>query len=286
MNAPDPPRKPRRTGPFGPAAEIIPAKQELQYLRPDDSLLDALVRLSDEGFNQAPVQDAAGCMGVVRIFGIVKMLLKQQWFQEKLAAMKVRNHVELKPRYIGADEWVDVGFDWQEDDLALVGTPRDLRGMLTATDILRRLTDWAQAFVYLEAIEFHTRELFDLLLPLPANHELVSSALTTEGKSPPRDFSSYSQLDYGHYSLIFGREATFERLALACVWDRGRLAAQIQNIGRVRNMLLHFRGRASDREREELEQFANHAEAAAERARHIAAERGVCGTGLIGIHRE
>jgi CBS domain-containing protein len=268
---------PRRTGPFGPAGEILPQSQKLECLHPNDTLLVALERLCDAGFNQAPVRDANECIGVLRFFQVMQQLLEQQWFRDKLRNMPMRNHVDLNPRYIGVDDWVDVGFDWQGDDLALVGTPRDLRGMLTATDILRRLTDYAQAFVHLESIELDTRALFNSRLPLPESLEIVISALTAEGRVAPREFSSYDQLDFGQYGLIFGREVTFARLSSACIWDRIQLVRKTKRVGDIRNMLLHFRGRASAREVGELEQFAWHAAKALERASvsepHVAVEQ-------------
>jgi hypothetical protein len=256
----------RRTGPFGPAREILPESQRLECLSPADSLLVALERLCEAGFNQAPVRDASECISVLRFFQVVQQLLEQKWFRDRLHNMPVRNHVDLSPRYIGMDDWVDVGFDWQSDDLALVGSPRDVQGMLTATDILGRLTDYAQAVVHLEAIEFDTRAHFDLLLPLPESGALVLQALAVEGKEPPRQLRTYDHLNFGHYSLIFGREATFERLQPACIWDRAQLARRVQRVGELRNTLLHFRGCASAREVDELESFAKRAALALARA--------------------
>jgi CBS domain-containing protein len=246
----------RRTGPFGPAGEILPTNQALECLHPDDSLLTALERLCDAGFNQAPVKDAMGCLGVLRFFQVMQQLLELQWFRDKLQNMPVRNHLDMSPRYIGVNEWVDVGFDWQGDDLALVGSPGELRGMLTATDILRRLTDYAQAFVHLEAIELDTRALLSIRIPLPDDKELVTQALTHETMSLPRSLDSYDHFEFGHYSLMFGREATFARLGDACVWNGPKLSERYSKVGKLRNTLLHFRGRASTRDISELEQLA------------------------------
>ena len=137
MNQPDPAIPPkRRTGPFGPAGEILPANQSIETLRPEDTLFEAVERLCDGGYNQAPVMDDQGeCLGVMRLFDVIRDLLSEQWFRDKLGNMSVRNHVDLKPRYIAADEWVDVLFDWQGDDIAMVGSPSELKGMLTAADI-------------------------------------------------------------------------------------------------------------------------------------------------------
>lgn len=262
-----------KTGPFGPAREILPRNQKLECLRPDDSLLEALQRLCDSGFNQAPVCDANECVGVLQVFQVIEQLLELDWFRGRLQNMHVRNHVDLRPRYIGVDEWVDVKIDWQEDGFALVGTSRDLIGVLTATDILRRLTDYAQAFVHIETIEYNTRALFNARLPLPEFSEIVSGALTIEGKVAPRDTSSYDQLDFGHYSLIFGREETFARLKPACLWDREQIARKIQRVGKIRNDLLHFRRRATTREVGELEVFAHHAEESFRKARELEKHR-------------
>jgi hypothetical protein len=258
---------PRRTGPFGPAGEILPANQTLECLHPDDTLLTALERLCDAGFNQAPMRDATGCLGVLRFFQVMQQLLELQWFRDKLGNIPARNYLDISPRYIGVDEWVDVDFDWQGDDLALVGSPNELLGMLTATDILRRLTDYAQAFVHLEAIELDTRALLNLRIPLPENKELVKVALTHDNLGLPRDLESYDHFEFGHYSLMFGRDVTFSRLSDACVWSRAKLSERYSKVGKLRNTLLHFRGRASTREVSELEQLAAHASRALSRAR-------------------
>jgi len=275
----------RRTGPFGPAREILPKHQRLECFSPDESLLRVLERLCEAGFNQAPVRDATECVGVIRLFEVVRQLLELQWFRDRLQKMPVRNHVDLSPRYIGLDEWVDVGFDWQSDDLALVGTPRRLHGMLTATDVLGRLTDYAQAFVYLESIELDTRALFDLLLPLPASEALIREALTTETKSAPIRIESYDNLEFAHYALIFGRSATFDRLRAACIWDRAQLARKTQRVGELRNMLLHFRNRASLPEVDELEKYSRHAAMALARAESFLGRRGAVAEPVDGPDR-
>jgi CBS domain-containing protein len=269
MNQPDPaiPSK-RRTGPFGPAGEILPANQSIETLRPEDTLFQAVERLCDEGYNQAPVVDDHGeCLGVMRLFDVIRDLLGEQWFRDKLSNMSVRNHVDLKPRYIAADEWVDVLFDWQGDDIAMVGSPSELKGMLTAADILRRLTDYARGFVHIEEIEHDTRDLFQFLLPLPECTELVRNALTTKGKEPPQQLDSYTGLEFGHYALIFGNKETFERLQHAVVWDRVQLVNRVSRVAKIRNNLVHFRAKTTPRDIDELEAFANHSSLALKRAR-------------------
>ena len=258
--------KPRRTGPFGPAGEIVPRNQSVVKLSAEDSMLAAFERLCDDGFNQAPVVEGSRCLGVLRFFSAVQGLMQEQWFRDKFATLKVRNFVDLNPRYIGVDDWVDIGFDWQQDDLALVGTPDALEGIVTATDILRRLTDYAQAFVHLEGIEHDTRELLELALPLPASEEAVLAAFV-DGPRPIKSLKSYDECEFWQYALIFGREATFAQLQDFCIWDRGPLVNRLKRVSTIRNTLLHFRGRATDREVSELEQFARHAASALARAR-------------------
>jgi hypothetical protein len=258
--------KPRRTGPFGPAGEILPKNQLLERLRPDDTMLDALKQLCEGGFNQAPVTEGRECLGVIRLFEVVKGLLQERWFRDKMRDLKVRNHVDLQPRYIGLDEWVDIGFDWQQDDLAMVGTPSDLKGMLTATDILGRLTDYAQAFMHIEAIEHDTRELFDLQLPLPEYEALILEAITSTGKPPPRSLVNYDQFEFWQYAMVFGREATFARLQDVCIWCRAKVVQRIEAVAPIRNDLLHFRARPNSEQVSQLEELAKHAASTLARA--------------------
>ena len=103
-------------------------------------------------------------IGVLRLFDVVRELLQENGIRAKLESMYARNYADISPRFIHEDAWVDVEFDWLDDDLALVGTRTQVKGLLTATDILRRLTDYTQGFVYIESIEYHLRALFAKLL--------------------------------------------------------------------------------------------------------------------------
>ena len=292
--APNPASK-RRTGPFGPAGEILPKSQRLETVRPGDEVFDALKRLCEAGFNQAPVVTTANeCVGVLRPLGVLFELLKEQWFKDGLKAVNVsdlmererkrelelehssssvpalkkcQKAVDLKPRYKGVKEWVDVDLDWQDDDVAMVGTKTDLIGMLTATDILGRLTDFAQAFVFLEEIELDTRELLTLLLPLPEWIEPVIAAMSKGGVTPPRDFKSYDQLSFSHYGNIFGASETAKRLQEGCESLCEGFAAKMQKVGKLRNEFMHFRSRATNEQVNELEIFKMRTNAAVERAR-------------------
>jgi CBS domain-containing protein len=296
--APNPASK-RRTGPFGPAGEILPANQGLVKFKPDDNLFVALERLCEAGFNQAPIVTTANeCVGVLRPLGVLFELLNEQWFRDGLKALNVsdflererkRKHklqlerersglsvravpifqkaVDLDPRYKGVNEWVDVDLDWQDDDVAMVGTKTDLIGILTATDILGRLTDFAQAFVFLEEIELDTRELLTLLLPLPECIDPVIAAMSKGDVKPPRDFKSYDQLSFSHYGNIFGASETAKRLQEGCESLCEGFAAKMQSVGKLRNEFMHFRSRATNKQVNELEIFKMRTNAAVERAR-------------------
>ncbi len=289
----------RRTGPFGPAGEILPKGQQVERVKPGDNVLDVLKRMCEASFNQAPVVTTANeCVGVLRPLGVLFELLNEPWFldglkdvnvsdlmererdlQRKLEEQRKRlglsvsdvpnyqKAVDLKPRYKGVSEWVDVDLDWQQDDVAMVGTATDLIGMLTATDILGGLTDFAQAFVFLEEIELDTRELLALLLPLPEWIAPVTAAMSKGHVKPPRDFKSYDQLSFSHYGNIFGASETAKRLREGCESDCESFAKDMQSIGKLRNEFMHFRSRATKDQVDKLESFKMRTNAAVERAR-------------------
>ena len=289
----------RRPGPFGPAGEILPVGQQIEAVKPGDNVLDVLKRMCEASFNQAPVVTMANeCVGVLRPLGVLFELLNEPWFQDGLKAVNVSDLMEregkrqeklrsererlgksvpdvpnfqkavhLEPRYKGVSEWVDVDLDWQQDDVAMVGTKTDLIGMLTATDILGGLTDFAQAFVFLEEIELDTRELLTLLFPLPEWIAPVTAAMSKGDVKPPRDFKSYDQLSFSHYGNIFGASETAKRLREGCESDCESFAKDMQSIGKLRNEFMHFRSRATKRQVGDLESFKMLTKAALERAR-------------------
>lgn len=157
----DPPTPRRRPGPFGPARILLPEGQVVQTIRDVEPVASALERLADSGYDQLPVLDSSSrVVGVFSWKSFGRRLSEIYSLDVDFASLSVV-HTELdQPQYLAPDTYVDTETDWKETDYALVGSPDNLFGVLTLTDIYGRLNDFAEAFVLIFEIEHEIRDLF------------------------------------------------------------------------------------------------------------------------------
>lgn len=157
----DPPPPRRRPGPFGPARILLPEGQVVQTIRDVEPVASALERLADSGYDQLPVLDSGGrVVGVFSWKSFGCRLSEIYSLEVDFASLRVV-YTELdQPQYLAPDTYVDTETDWKETDCALVGSPDNLLGVLTLTDIYGRLNDFAEAFVLIFEIEHEIRDLF------------------------------------------------------------------------------------------------------------------------------
>ena len=151
----------RRPGPFGPARILLPEGQQIETISETESTASALERLSDTRYSQLPVVDARNhVIGVFSWQSFGKRMSEIHSLRLDLNDLTVGDTDLEKPRFIAPDTYIDTETDWKEIDYVLVGSPDNLIGVLTLSDIHARLNDFAEAFVLLFEIEHEIRDIF------------------------------------------------------------------------------------------------------------------------------
>ena len=276
----------KRPGPFGPAVALLPQDQKLFVLDAATPAVEAIERMVDERFSQIPVQDKSGkIIGVFswKSFGIRVADLQATAISP--TQLPIREAME-PPRFIAPDVYIDTETDWCDLDYVLVGTERELIGILCVADVFGRLNDFAEAFVLLYEIEHEIRDLIELVyepnelcsvldgLTESANrpavevvenlkqfinengpHPAIGRAIKLLKAPRSRPLESLKDLTFSQYRSIICCEANWPKFASVFDSMRELVEADFSDVNERRNVVFHFRRAITPRDTDRLRRF-------------------------------
>lgn len=250
--------QPIRRGPYGPARAFVPKGQDIAWIDSKDTLLAALERLAEAGYSQAPVRHLGRCIGMLEVARVLKALLEDPRFRDLASAMPAGD-LTSPPRFLGEDKWIDQNFDWLADDAALVGSPENLKGLITPSDVLRRVNDYTEAFSVIAEIEEISRALITLLFTEDEQRDLLPEVLrnSIKGGGTPFIPQKPDQFGFQHYSSLFAHVQLFSRIEPHCHWSRTKLEGELTRARYIRNDVMHFKRQAEPTEVERLRVLGN-----------------------------
>lgn len=232
----------RAPGPYGPAGEIVPKHQVLLGFDAGTSLMHALETMLEEGYSHAPVTHRGRTVGVLSLHSALRVLLAQPAIKAALSGQTAGEPLDSAV-FVPEGRWVDTDFDWQGDTAALVGDAETVRGIITHSDLLRRVDDFARAYLIIAEIEMAFRLLLERLFPWAtweSEFQRVFDASTTRTNDPfkPKRLEDFS---YWHYEVIL-RDARFQmELANHVIVPCERLADMTKSARQIRNDVMHFK---------------------------------------------
>ncbi len=276
----------KRPGPFGPAFALLPQDQKLIILDAATPAVEAIERMIDERFSQIPVQDQSGkIIGVFSWKSFGKRVADLQATAIRPTQLPIRDAME-PTRFIGPDVYIDTETDWCDLDYVLVGTDRNLIGILCVADVFGRLNDFAEAFVLLYEIEHEIRDLIEVVyepnelvsvldgLTESANrpavevvenlkqfiaendpHPAIGKAIKLLKAPRSRPLESLKDLTFSQYRSIICCEANW--LKFEPVFDSMRelVDADFSDVNERRNVVFHFRRTITPRDTDRLRRF-------------------------------
>ena len=192
-----------RPGPFGPAQILLPDDQKIEFIRDTETTASALERMVDTGYSQLPVVNNDNqIIGIFSWESFGKRMSEIHTLKVDLTQLAVKDTDLGKAQFIAPDLYIDTETDWSEIDHVLVGDKENLLGVLSITDVLGRLNDFAEAFVLLYEIE---HEIRDLILDVFPEEELskIIEGLSDKSDSPEETaFNGLKQLIDGESAPI------------------------------------------------------------------------------------
>lgn len=246
-----------RRGPYGPARAFVSKGQPLVWVEAHESLLSAMDRLSGEGFSQAPVRKNGQCVGMLELFGLLQALLERTEFRELAGRLNVGDFTS-SARFVDAGDWIDQSFDWLADVAGVVGTASAVEGIITPSDVLRRVNDYTEAFSVFAELEGICRALFAGAFPLEQEEERGRLHALFRDRSGKRDSTDVflpmriDELGFWHYWAVFTDAGMFARIEPYCYWSRIKFANELDRARLLRNDVMHFKRQAEPREVERL----------------------------------
>ncbi len=285
----------RRPGPFGPASALLPIDQQVITI-PDDTLAaDALERLVDTGYSQLPVTNTNGeITGVFSWQSFGKRVSELRAANINVVSLMVKDTDLEKARFIAPETYIDTATDWSEIDHVLVGSKDKLLGLLTISDVLGRLNDFAEAFVVLFEIEHEIRDLFLDVYPgselskvfagLSAklngpevaayrgllqliegdapkvtddwqSQKIRNAASILEKVSQPRPITNLEDFTFAQYREVIFNHANWPRFEAVFQSPKELLNIDFEKINELRNIVFHFRRNITPKDTDRLRRF-------------------------------
>ncbi|MCP4834084.1 MAG: CBS domain-containing protein, partial [Phycisphaera sp.] len=124
----------RPPGPFGPAAALIPANQQLTVVDQTTPCRTVQRLILDNDFSAIPVTDRDGVViGVATLESLAEHLHRVDSTNTSLgdALESPIRHACERARYVGPETYIDRHVDWLDVQHVIVGTAREPLGILT-----------------------------------------------------------------------------------------------------------------------------------------------------------
>jgi hypothetical protein len=240
----------RPNGPFGPADSLIPEGQVLKTIDHRMQCGKAMKILLETGYTALPVTSEGGeIVGVVTLNSINEFLIADSEFRDRSNPKKratvhdcllgdVMCAVEFV-RFVPPKAYLDDCIDWEQIDHVIVGSPDKPLGMLTITDIWRKLDDFTELFVLIEEIEIGLRRVIQRIIREQGFTE--DDLVYHDGESPKGTMTTLDlQLVTFHsYRYLFD-SPRFAPHADPLLGPIDTLNVQLKEVNGIRNKVMHF----------------------------------------------
>ncbi len=244
----------KRPGPFGPAWALLPKDQQPLVIDDDAPAHDAIDRMVDNNFSQLPVRNKEGrIIGVFTWKSFAKRVADFRAVRGSFRAIDISVREALEPaKFIDPEVYIDTETDWSDLDYVLVGTDRELLGVLCIADVLGRLNDFAEAFVILYEIEHEIRDLISDVCDEVALNAMIATMQLPPNSPRPQKLEEFTFSQYRSIICSKSNWPTFEPLFATM---RELVDADFADINELRNVVFHFRRGITPKDTDRLRRF-------------------------------
>lgn len=225
---------------------------ELETVDAQDTLISAIETMFKKGYTQLGVERDHEIVGMVSYRSISRVLsiLQALGTNENLSDRRVGIAVEDINPIVEPNEDLIVLFDLlSEDPYVLVQPLEDASfEILTNYDLLHYLRDSIEPFLLVEDIERSIRTLIQDAFPDNLDEELQRFFNDKDIRTPTR----IDDCSFGHYTQFIPQNwPQFEEYFKETESDGNFVRRLLEEIGRIRNKIFHFRSDSYDSKLEE-----------------------------------
>lgn len=224
----------------------IPAAQNILAFSPDLPAREAVKRLKENFYSQAPVAVSGKVLGV---FSFRSFSLKAAGYS--LDALNAHKHAPgdltveecmEKLDFVNLSDELVRHFDALErDNGVLVGAADNLIAILTPMDVLRYLYKVASPFVALSEIELSLRTLIRSAVSDVEIQDIAAKVLKRQFGPDAKVPASLEDMTFEGYRLLVASGDTWPTFQKVFGGSRERVSAKLKEAGELRNAVFHFR---------------------------------------------
>jgi predicted transcriptional regulator len=205
------------------------ANKDLIYIKPDNDLSEAVLKMITYDFSQLPVmqQPRRELKGVISWRSIGQKLALSK------ASTKVRDLMEPNFQLISADTSLFKALPLiiEHEYVLVKNKMNEICGIVTASDLSLQFKQLTEPFLLVAEIENHIRQMLMSL----------DKELLVKGKDPrdtEREINSVADLTFGEYLRLCENPEIWEKLKLYI--HRNAFCEQLKKIKDIRNNIMHF----------------------------------------------
>jgi len=210
------------------------------YVNNDAPLLAATTIMQSNDFSQLPVING----NVRNLVGFISWESISKSIINGVKSDMVKDYMDPNVATLSPDTPLIQAIEVvKKHDFAVVlAKDKSLYGIVTVNDVTNQFIEETEAFVLLNELENHLRNLLrDKILV-----EDLKNLCCREG----HDISSIDEMNFGDYVTVFGNEKQWQKLHIAA--DRKSFIEELENIRIARNKVMHFRPAGLEEDNKDL----------------------------------
>ncbi|WP_273838097.1 CBS domain-containing protein [Halococcus sp. PRR34] len=236
---------------FFTAGDVLDQQSEIDLRAPvtidiGDTIYDAVVKMFRHNFSQLPVETDEGVSGAVTYKSVCRVLRCVP--DSNIESMSVRS-ARVDPKFVGESQDIFGLFrTFARDEYVLIGSPPDLKGILTRYDVFYFLRNQFEPFIKIGEIERSLRRMF------VESMDDMDRAIEETFSSRDKEDSSFSAPDsvemftFENYKMFISQN--MQDLPDQLSDESEFVTDLLQEVQRNRNALLHFRSGVDEIDRE------------------------------------
>lgn len=232
---------------------LIPDGQEVFWVPPETSAVDALHAMRTRGFSQVPIKMNDEVLGVFSHRSFAAGVVRHREVRGRLESLPVDEFRE-DLHYARPTDDIEPLLDvLLADGAVLVGERNNLLAILTVADVLQALYALTSTYLLLQEIELALRKVIDLSLSTDQFSKCVERSLSglyehREDQLP----KAVEDLAFGEYVSLLGHGDNWTYFQPLLGSTRDVVNSRLRPINQLRNDVLHFKRTLSPEEREQL----------------------------------
>jgi predicted transcriptional regulator len=222
---------------------FVSEDQELLWVSPETSVLQALALMKENNYSQIPVKAGTNVLGIFSYRSFATQITEyigEKFDPNQLRVVDFTENIEFVHVSEDLSKTLDTLY---KKDAILVGNPDDLKALLTPIDLVRGLYKLSSPFVLIKEIEGGIRNIIRNSMTPDQLRTIIQQCLSQiyREENMPKLLEEMSFNDYVQV-VGDGRSWTYFQVAFgAGDWQRKRTRAKLEVIRDLRNDIFHFK---------------------------------------------